>query len=216
MLGRPVMQSTPLLNQVISRDGIMKDYPKPKIEALFTPKLDEDVKKQIEREGKGPHYGVEKHLYNLKSGTLTCLWADHLNRNARVNLKDVILLLQNTLTLLGSAFYTITQERRRVALSKVNPRIGLYQRTQRRVRIRWRSWPCLVAGTRNGPPTMDLPPSQEWTSSSVPSVEQPGNSALAVVSGKEFVHHSRASPWGRQLCGRRGIQGDLSNGLYTN
>ena len=29
-----------------------------------------------------------------------------------------------------------------------------------------------------------------------------------MVLGKEFVHHSRASPWGRQLCGRRGIQGD--------
>ena len=49
-----------------ARDGIMKDYPKPKIEALFAPKLDEDVKKQIERAGKDPHYGVEKHLYNLQ------------------------------------------------------------------------------------------------------------------------------------------------------
>ena len=38
----------------IARDGIMKDYPKPKIEALFAPKLDEDVKKQIERAGKDP------------------------------------------------------------------------------------------------------------------------------------------------------------------
>ena len=120
-------------NQVIStttRDGIMKDYPKPKIEALFGPKLDEDVKKQIEKAGKDPHYGVEKHLYNLQkqildiSGPLTCLWADLLNRDAGVNPKDVILLLQSTLTLLGSASHTITQERRRVALSRINSTIG--------------------------------------------------------------------------------------------
>ena len=43
---------------------------------------------------------------------------------------------------------------------------------------------------------------------SFPGVEQPSNSTLAVVLGEEFVHHSRASSWGRQLCGRRGIQGD--------
>ena len=113
-----------------ARDGIMKDYPKPKIEALFAPKLDEDVKKQIERTGKDPHYGVEKHLYNLQkqildiSGPLACLWADLLNRDATVNPKDMILLLQSTLTLLGSASHTITQERKRVAWSRVNPSIG--------------------------------------------------------------------------------------------
>ena len=61
----------------------MKDYPKPNIEAL---KLDKDVKKQIERLGKDPHYRVEKHLYNLQkqildmAGPLTCLWADLLNQ----------------------------------------------------------------------------------------------------------------------------------------
>ena len=53
-----------------------------------------------------------------------CLWADLLNRDATVNPKDVILLLQSTLTLLGSASHTITQERRRVAWSRVNPSIG--------------------------------------------------------------------------------------------
>ena len=57
----------------------MKDYPKPRNEALFAPKLDEDVKKQIEKAGKGPHYGIKKHLDNLQrqildiSSPLTCL-----------------------------------------------------------------------------------------------------------------------------------------------
>ena len=66
----------------------MKDYPKPRNEALFAPRLDEDVKKQIEKAGKDPHYGIEKHLYNLQrqildiSGPLTCLWADLLNHDA--------------------------------------------------------------------------------------------------------------------------------------
>ena len=79
----------------------------------------------------GPqHYGVEKHLYNLQkqildiSGPLTYLWAELLNQDARVNPKDVIQLLQSTLTLLGSASHTITQERRHVALSWVIPSIG--------------------------------------------------------------------------------------------
>jgi len=59
-----------------TRDGIMKDYPKSNIEVLLAPKLDEE---QIERSGKDPHYGVEKHLYNLHkqildmAGPLTCL-----------------------------------------------------------------------------------------------------------------------------------------------
>ena len=106
----------------------MKDYPKSKIECFFAPKV--NVKKQIEIAGKDPHYGVKKHLYNLQkqildmSGPLTCLWADLLNRDATVNPKDVILLLQSILTLLGSASYTITQERRHVAWSRVNPGIG--------------------------------------------------------------------------------------------
>ena len=100
-------------NQVITtttRDGIVKDYPKPKIECLSAPKLDEDVKKQIEMAGKDPHYGVEKHLYNLQkqildmSGPLTCLWADLLNRDATVNPKDVILLLQRYIDSPGKCF----------------------------------------------------------------------------------------------------------------
>ena len=97
----------------------MKDYPKPNIKVLFAPKLDKNVKAQIERSGKlkDPHYRVEKHLYNLQkqildmAGPLTCLWADFLNQDATVNPKDVILLLPSTLTLLGSASHTITQER---------------------------------------------------------------------------------------------------------
>jgi len=54
------------------------------------------------------------------------LWADLLNRDATVNPKDVILLLQSALTLLGSALHTIFQERRRVAWSRVNPSFGSF------------------------------------------------------------------------------------------
>ena len=180
-----------------TRDGILKDYPKPRNEALFAPKFDEDVKKQIEKAGKDPHYGIEKHLYNLQrqildiSSPLTCLWADLLNHDATVSHKDMILLLQGALTLLGSASHTITQERRRVAWSRVNPSIG-----------------ALPEDKGENPDKV-----KEITlfSGGFLETEQPGNPTLAVVLGKESVHHSKISSWGGQLCGRRGIQGDSVN-----
>ena len=112
------------------RDAIMKDFPKPSCTALCAPKLDEDIKKQIRMAGKDPHFGVEKHLFKLQeqildmAGPLTCLWADLLNPEATVMPEDIILLLQRVLVLLGSASYNVTQERRRVALSRVNPAIN--------------------------------------------------------------------------------------------
>ena len=104
------------------RDAIMKDFPKPSCTAFCMPKLDEDIKKQIRMTGKDPHFRVKKHLFKLQeqilgmAGPLTCLWAD-LNQDATVNPEDIILLLQRVLVLLGSAYYTVTQERRRVALA---------------------------------------------------------------------------------------------------
>lgn len=58
------------------------------------------------------------------AGPLTCLWADLLNQDATVTPENIILLLQRVLVLLGSASYNVTQERRRVALSQVNPTIN--------------------------------------------------------------------------------------------
>ena len=66
-------------------DGIMGSWRTILSSRFFAPKLDEDIRKQIERAGKDSHYGVEKRLYNLQkqildiSGPLTCLWADILN-----------------------------------------------------------------------------------------------------------------------------------------
>ena len=109
------------------REAIMQDFPKPSCQVLNTPKLDEEIKKQIRKTGKDPHYGAERTLYDLQgqlldmAGPLTCLWADLTSSNAEVNPQEVILLIQRVLVLLGSASHHITQERRKVAWSRVNP-----------------------------------------------------------------------------------------------
>ena len=67
------------------REAIMKDFPKPTCSAIYTPKIDKDIKRQIKRAGKDPYFGVEKSLYKIQeqildmTGPLTCLWADLLN-----------------------------------------------------------------------------------------------------------------------------------------
>lgn len=93
---------------------------------LHTLKLDEKVKKLIRHAGRqagrqGPHFGTEKALYKLQdqildlAGPLTCLWADLLNKDAKVQKEDVTLFLQKVMVLLESALHIITQQRRRVA-----------------------------------------------------------------------------------------------------
>ena len=105
----------------------MRNFPKPTYPAIHTPKIDEDIKRQIKRAGKDPHFGIEKSLYKIQeqilnmTGPLTCLWADLLNQNVTVKPEDVILLLQRVLVLLGSTSHRISQERRRVAWSRTNP-----------------------------------------------------------------------------------------------
>ena len=63
--------------------AIMNDFPKPSCQALVAPKLDEDMKKQIKKAGKDPHFGAERSLFKLQlqlldmaGGPLTCLWAE--------------------------------------------------------------------------------------------------------------------------------------------
>ena len=62
------------------------------------------------------------------AGPLTCLWADMANKEAKVNPHEVILLVQRVLVLLGSAAYSVKQERMKVAWSRINPStLGLLQ-----------------------------------------------------------------------------------------
>ena len=105
----------------------VKDFLKPACQALQVPRLDDEMKKQIKKAGKDPHFRAERFLYKLQdqlldmAGPLTCLWADMMNKNAEVKSQEVILLIQRVLILLGSASQSITQERRRVAWSHINP-----------------------------------------------------------------------------------------------
>ena len=83
------------------------DFPKPAYPALCVPKLDEEIKDQIKKAEKNPHFGAEKSLFKLQeqilemAGPLTCLWADIRNWKATVKQEDVLLLLQRVLVLLG-------------------------------------------------------------------------------------------------------------------
>ena len=106
----------------------MKDFPRPNSKALITPKLDEQVRDQLKKKGKSPHFGAEKSLYKVQdqllsvASPLTCLWADLLNKDAKVRWEDTLLLIQRALVLLGNASHSITMERRKIAWSRINPK----------------------------------------------------------------------------------------------
>ena len=107
----------------------MKDFPKPDTKAVSTPKLDEQVKEQLKKRGKDPHFGAEKSLFKIQeqlletTGPLTCLWADLLNKEVKISHEDTLLLIQRALVLLGNASHAITLERRKVAWSRINPKL---------------------------------------------------------------------------------------------
>ena len=56
-------------------------------------------------------------------GPLTCLWADLLNKEAKVSTEDTLLLIQRAIVLLGSTSHSITVERRKVAWAKMNSKL---------------------------------------------------------------------------------------------
>ena len=111
------------------RESILKDFPKPNVDAVVTPKLGGDAVEQLKSKGKNPHFGTEKALYHTQkqlfdvTGPLTCLWADVLNKEAKVAPEDVLLLIQRALVLLGSASHSISIERRKLVWAKMNPKL---------------------------------------------------------------------------------------------
>lgn len=111
------------------RKAILKDFPKPASSSLQVPKLDEQVKEHIKGKGKDPHFGQEKSLYRIQeavldvSAPLACLWGDLLNEEAKYSKQDLLMLIQRSLVLLGSASHAISQERRKVAWARINPKL---------------------------------------------------------------------------------------------
>ena len=95
----------------------MRGFPKPNCQSLLVPRLNEEMKSQIRKAGKDPYFVVERFLFNLQdqlldaTELLTCLWADLMNKDEKVSPQDAILLIQRVMVLLGSASYSITQER---------------------------------------------------------------------------------------------------------
>ena len=113
------------------RKAILKDFPKPCSKPLEVPKLDEQVKEHIKgiKERTCPHYGQEKSLYKIQgavldvAGPLTCLWGDLLNEEAKYSKQGILMPIQRSLVLLGSASRAISQERRKIAWSHINPKL---------------------------------------------------------------------------------------------
>ena len=111
------------------KDAIMSEFPKPNCVVLQVPQLDDLVRDQLRKKGKDPHFGAERTLYNVQeqlldvSGPLTCLWADLANPEVEPSAEQILLLLQRTLVLLGSTSHYISQERRKIACSRVNPKL---------------------------------------------------------------------------------------------
>ena len=116
------------INKTLSDDegeAIMKDFPKPSVDAVVTPKFAE----QLKNKGKNPHFGAEKALYTMHKqlldvpGPLTCLWVDLLNKEANASLEDILLLVQRALVVLGSASHSISIEHRKIVWAKMNPKL---------------------------------------------------------------------------------------------
>ena len=111
------------------REAILKDFPKPHCKAVVAPRLDDQVKEQLKKKGKDPNYGTEKSLFKIQeqlldvAGPLTCLWADLLNKDAGITPEDTLLLVQRALVLMGSVSHSITLERRKIAWSRINPKL---------------------------------------------------------------------------------------------
>jgi hypothetical protein len=52
------------------RESIMKDFPKPNVDTVVTPRLAGDTVEQLKSKGKNPHFGTEKALYNTQKQLL--------------------------------------------------------------------------------------------------------------------------------------------------
>ena len=111
------------------REAIMKDFPKPKSNALSVPRLDCQIKEHLKAKGRDPHFGAEKSLFRIQeslldiAGPLSCLWSDLLKKDAKPSNQQVLLLTQRALVLVGSANHQISSERRKIAWNKINPKL---------------------------------------------------------------------------------------------
>ena len=67
----------------------MRDFPKPNCQSLQVPRLNEEMKAQIRKAGKDPHFRVERLLFKLQdqlldaTGLLIYLWADLMNKDVK-------------------------------------------------------------------------------------------------------------------------------------
>ena len=58
------------------------------------------------------------------AGSLAGLWADMVNPDTEVDKERIALVVQRALVLLGGTSHAISTERRKIALARVNPKLG--------------------------------------------------------------------------------------------
>ena len=109
------------------RKAILNDFPIPQCSVLQAPKLDPEVKDQIQKKGSNPQFGTERCLFNLQeellevTDPLMCLWSDLLNPTANPTKEDIILQIQRALCIVGSTYHSMNVEQRKLAWSRINP-----------------------------------------------------------------------------------------------
>ena len=71
-------------------------------------------------------FGVQEQVLEVTGPLIhvhVCLWADLLNKNAKMSSEDTLLLIQRALVLLGIAAHSITVEKGKIAWAWINPKL---------------------------------------------------------------------------------------------
>ena len=98
--------------------AILDDFPKPDCDVFQAPRLDSEVRDQLQKKSLDSKFGSKKTLFKLQeqllevTGPLTCLWHDLFRPDSRPSNDQIIHLLQRTLVLVGGKSQAINVERR--------------------------------------------------------------------------------------------------------
>ena len=88
--------------------GILKNFSKLNVDAIATLRLGGEAMKN---KGKYSPFGVETSLYRIQQhGPFTCLWTDLLNKEAKVSIKHIQLLLKNNMKVVRTIMNPTTEK----------------------------------------------------------------------------------------------------------
>ena len=110
------------------RANIMVSLPRPQSDFLASPQLDEEVRKFLAYDLKDKFLNnpLEPKLFSVQnlllevSGPLLCLWSNLLDETRTISRPEIIQIILVSMVLLVNASNSITVERRKAILSKIN------------------------------------------------------------------------------------------------